>query len=325
MMRRFLLASAAVAIAAPAVARDGSGYVGLEGGVLFPQHQTGVFTSTFIQSAQSPAAGTPAAAPGTGVVGTLPAPFNLAPATVVGGSDVRFKTGYDVDAIAGYDFGIFRLEGELGYKRSNIKSFTQDTTFGTAITAGLVPPGSTTPTGGTTFVYPTAIATTYNLGNYASVWSGMINALLDVGDENGVSFYAGGGVGYANVKEFYNSDSAWAYQGIAGLRFALGPNLDVGLKYRYFRTGKLNLAPGSATFVSTQQVAVPNVPAAPGGPASGSTNVAFTRTANVVGAFDDHFSSHSLLLSLAYNFGAAAAPPPPPPPPPPPAQRGERG
>src|SRR5438445_231643 len=190
MMRRFLLATAAVAIATPAVARDGSGYVGLEGGVLFPQHQSGVFTSTFTQSVQTPAAGTPAAAPGTGVVGALPAPFNLAPATVTGGADVRFK-------------------------------------------------------------------------------------------------------------EFYNSDSAWAYQGIAGLRYALGPNVDIGLKYRYFRTGKLNLTPAATTFVSTRQVAVPNVPAAPGGPASGTTNVAFTRTSNVVGAFDDHFSSHSLLLSLA--------------------------
>ena len=34
--------------------------------------------------------------------------------------------------------------------------------------------------------------------------------------------------------------------------------------------------------------------------------MAFTRTATVVGAFRDHFSSHSLLLTLAYNFGAVA-------------------
>ena len=39
-MYKYLLAAvAAAAIASPAAARDGSGYVGLEGGVLFPQKQ----------------------------------------------------------------------------------------------------------------------------------------------------------------------------------------------------------------------------------------------------------------------------------------------
>ncbi len=360
MMRKFLLASAAVAIATPAVARDNSPYVGLEGGILFPQHMSGVFTSTFTQGAQAPAAGTVAPLPGVGLVGPLPAPFNAAPATTVGAADTRFKNGYDIDAIAGYDFGIFRLEGEVGYKSTKIKSFSQDTAFGTAVTAALVPPGSTTPAGSTTFVFPTGSTTAFNLGNNVNVWSGMINALLDLGDENGLSFYAGGGIGRARVKAFQMSDNAWAYQGIAGIRYALGPNVDIGLKYRYFQTGNLDLAPGATTFTSTQQVAVPNVPNAAGA-ASGSTNVAFTRTATVTGLFHDHFSSHSLLLSLAYNFGGAAAaplpppppppppppvapptqtcpdgsvidatatcpaPPPPPPPPPPPAQRGERG
>ena len=41
----------------PAAARDGSGYFGIEGGVLFPRSQDGVFTTTFTQTAQSPAAG----------------------------------------------------------------------------------------------------------------------------------------------------------------------------------------------------------------------------------------------------------------------------
>ena len=39
-MRKYLLAAAAAAVfATPAMARDDSGYVGLEGGVLFPQNQ----------------------------------------------------------------------------------------------------------------------------------------------------------------------------------------------------------------------------------------------------------------------------------------------
>src|SRR5206468_12463968 len=107
----------------------------------------------------------------------------------------------------------------------------------------------------------------------------------------------------ARVKSFGFSDSAWAYQGIAGINYGLGGGLSIGLKYRYFRTGRLDFAPGAATFATTNTVVVPNVPAAAGGTATGTTNVAFTRTATVTGAFDDHFSSHSLLLSLAYNFG----------------------
>ena len=39
MRKLFLAAAATVAIAAPAAARDGSGYVGIEGGVLKPQSQ----------------------------------------------------------------------------------------------------------------------------------------------------------------------------------------------------------------------------------------------------------------------------------------------
>src|SRR5204863_1835786 len=121
-MRKLFLATAAtVAIATPAAARDGSGYIGLEGGILFPQSQHGVFTTTFTQSAQAPAAGTAAPAPGTGLVGALPAALLTPPTTITGDTRVKWKEGYDVDVIGGYDFGMFRVEGELGYKRSKIK------------------------------------------------------------------------------------------------------------------------------------------------------------------------------------------------------------
>ena len=50
--------------------------------------------------------------------------------------ELRFKTGYDVDLIGGYDFGMFRLEGELGYKRAKAKSVQFDDNFVTAFNAG---------------------------------------------------------------------------------------------------------------------------------------------------------------------------------------------
>src|SRR6266550_1617964 len=97
-MRKYLLAAAAAAVfSTPAMARDGSGYIGLEGGVLFPKSQH------------------------------LDANIDFTDPTV---TDVTFnnvarvknKTGYDVDLIGGYDFGMFRLEGELGYKRAKLKN-----------------------------------------------------------------------------------------------------------------------------------------------------------------------------------------------------------
>jgi opacity protein-like surface antigen len=321
-MRTYLLAvSVAAAIATPASARDGSAYVGIEGGILLPNDNRGAFSTIFTQSTQTPAPGTAAAAPGTGVVGTLPTALATAPASVTSGGTVEYKLGYDVDMIGGYDFGMFRVEGELAYKRSNFHRFTEDQLFRSVVTTALVPTGTTTPTGQTVFVFPTDDAAAFNLGRRATILSGMINGLLDFGIGNSVSAQAGVGFGRARVRAFGDSDSAWAYQGIVALSAPLSGNLDIGVKYRYFRTGRLNLSPAATTFTSTRTVAVANVPATTGGTATGSTNVNFTRTATAVGDFEPHFSSHSVLLSLIYNFGAAAvaAPPPPPPPPPPPA------
>ncbi|GAA4012520.1 hypothetical protein GCM10022280_08020 [Sphingomonas swuensis] len=324
-MRMYLLAAgAAIVVASPAAAQTG-GYFGIEGGVLFPKKQNDNVTTVFTQTVQTPAAGTAVTAPNVGVVGTLPTTLTTVPTAINGNTRTKFKRGYDVDAVAGYDFGGFRLEGELGYKRSRIKSFEADSAFTTGVATGLNPTGTT----GTTFVFPVDNSDAFDLSNRVSVLSGMVNALLDLGGNGGPGFYAGGGIGRARVKMFGDRDNAWAYQGIAGVRFPVSDNVDIGLKYRYFRTGRLDFDPGSVAFSSTRTAVVPNV-AVPGGPAAvGSTNVNFTRTATASGDFDNRFSSHSLLLSLAFNFGGAreeVLPPPPPPvveaapPPPPPPQ-----
>ena len=68
----------------------------------------------------------------------------------------------------------------------------------------------------------------------------MVNALARLRRQHGIGGYVGGGFGRARVKELGDSDSAWAWQLIAGVRMPISDNIDVGLKYRYFRTGKLN-------------------------------------------------------------------------------------
>ena len=99
-MRHFLLAAvAAAAIATPAFARDGSPYIGLEGGVLFPETKDINGSATFNS-------------------GTL----RQIGADAIG--RIHFKKGYDLDVIGGFDLGMFRVEGELGYKRSKVSNFS---------------------------------------------------------------------------------------------------------------------------------------------------------------------------------------------------------
>ena len=105
----------------------------------------------------------------------------------------------------------------------------------------------------------------------------MINALVDF-DVGGFGAYAGGGIGKARVRELGDVDNAWAWQGIAGVRMAISDNVDVGLKYRYFRTGKLNFN-DTFTFASAA-------------PTCGAVACTGGTAAMDVGG---HYSSHSLL------------------------------
>ncbi len=290
-MKKYLLAAvAAAAMATPALAQSTGPYVGIEGGVLFPNDTNVDANVNYVDPA-------------------------IPDATFNNVAKVNSKTGFDVDAIGGYDLGMFRIEGELGYKRAKTDSLQLDPAF---ITAYDNATGVTLTNGD------------FNLDDHVSVLSGMVNGLLDF-NLGGVGVYGGVGAGRARVKLLGDSDNAWAYQAIAGVRVPVSSNVDVGLKYRYFRTAKLNF------------------------------NDDATLTDAAVGfASSDHFSSHSVLASLIYNFGAHApapapipaaapapppppapatqtcpdgtvilatdvcpAPPPPPPPPPPPA--GERG
>ena len=232
------VALASTALATPAVARDGV-YVGLEGGVMWVEDS----------------------------------PFNVTNGLTNPSYTTDHKTGYDVDAIAGYDFGAVRVEAELGYKRAGID--TIDT-----------------------------ITTLYPASGHASALSLMANVLFDFGDEDGLSGYAGGGVGMARAKYAFNapllapfvgtvnfsdSDSRFAWQGIIGARYAITPNFDLGLKYRLFNVSRLRF----------------------------SDNFPTSTTASVPGTVNARFRSHSLLASLIYNFYA------PPPPPPPAPERGQ--
>lgn len=88
-MKKLLLATAAtIAVASPAVAQQTGGYVGLEGGILFPQ--------------------------------TTKVDVTVDTVTVSDAGRLHYSEGFDVDLIGGYDLGMFRLEGELAYKQAGV-------------------------------------------------------------------------------------------------------------------------------------------------------------------------------------------------------------
>jgi opacity protein-like surface antigen len=179
--------------------------------------------------------------------------------------DLDHKLGYDAGVIFGYDAGLVRAELDLSYKRASHDEMDFSNCEG----------GCTVDADGSS--------------RYIAI---MTNLLLDVGNEDGLSFYAGPGAGFAWGKfkveccngEFDDTvkQGGFAWQLIAGLRYALNPNVDLGVKYRYFHPHRI-----------TEN---------------------FGQGADLEG----RFTSHSLLATLTYNFYT----PPPPPPPPPEPERG---
>ncbi len=260
-MRKYLLAATAVAsaIASPGFAAATGPYVGIEGGVVFPRN-------TDLDVVLNNTTATPPTS-----------------TSFDNGRSVDSKVGWGVDAIAGYKLGLLRLEGEAGYQRAKVKSVDASAALLAGATAGAGAPVTSADFGGDRF----------------SVKTLMANALLD--SDFGASRlggYIGGGAGRAWTSFEGDKDSAWAVQGIAGLRYAVSDNVDAGIKYRYLHTGKMSFDDGFTV---------------------NGTNF----TTDSKGSYD----SHSILASLVYNFNGrnaaapvpAAAPAPPPPPPPPPA------
>lgn len=173
--------------------------------------------------------------------------------------------GFDGALFVGYDLGAFRLEAEASYRKASLDEFENI----------IVIPSSSGP-------HP--VGQREGFGS-TSALAFMINGMLDFGDEDGVSGFAGVGVGiagvdYSELRAFENTgvfldddDSGFAWQVIAGLRTAISSNADVHLRYRFFNVDGINV------------VAFGNEDA------------------------ESRFRSHSILGGITFNFGA---PPPPP-------------
>ena len=150
------------------------------------------------------------------------------------GSEIQEDDGAALGAFIGYDWGAIRTEAELTYYKY----------FPDSVTAGVLgmPIYDTVPP--------------YQRGDYEAIGNSkivtaMANALFDIGGNEGVGLSLGVGAGRAYLDQFTrtapwqtllnDSDSAWAYQGVAQIRFPLADGADVGLKYKYLNTNDFNM------------------------------------------------------------------------------------
>lgn len=167
-----------------------------------------------------------------------------------------FETGWAALASVGYGFGGLRVELEGGYRANEFDG--SDASF--------------------------------------NEWSVLANVLYDIEVTNRLRLSLGAGAGgdFAMldipVAAFEDDQWAFAWQGIAGVSYAISRQLDLFVNYRYLRVHE----PDFSDFAT-----------------DGETD------AILAFQFDD-VSKHTATLGLRYAFGVEPPPPPPPPAPPPP-------
>ncbi len=190
-----VLALASTAIAAPAMARDGQWYVGVEGGLLIAED-----TNLDITTAMT---------------------------TVEDAVKIDYETpGYDFDGIVGYDFGIFRAEAEVAYKGVQQQ--------GLQVGAPGIPadgPNNGLATGvfdtnGQTDALSFMVNGMFDFGDDDGL-QGFVGGGVGVARVEVTSTFAA-------PSWLDDSDTGLAWQALAGVRAPITDSIDVGLKYRYF-------------------------------------------------------------------------------------------
>jgi len=129
--------------------------------------------------------------------------------------DAEFDPGVVIEGAVGYDFGMFRLEGEMGYQVNDLDKFSAD---GVSVSAS---------------------------GDFDAL-SFMVNGYLDFENQTAFTPYIGAGIGYANVAANDISvggyalsdedDNVFAYQFGAGVGYSVTKNWIIDLAYKYFAT-----------------------------------------------------------------------------------------
>jgi opacity protein-like surface antigen len=117
--------------------------------------------------------------------------------------DTEFDTGMVLEGAVGYDFGMFRAEGEIGYRKNDVEKFSA---FGVSVAGG---------------------------GDVDTL-SFMANGYCDIEFQSGLTPFFGVGIGYAKISanDFSvggiaigsEDDSVFAYQFGLGLGYSVTKN-----------------------------------------------------------------------------------------------------
>jgi len=194
------------------------------------------------------------------------------------GPKVIFNSGYNVGGRAGYMWGPWRFEGEFSYQNNGLQSFAG---AGNQIVNG---------------------------NRHADAI--MANAIYDFTFGWPITPHIGAGVGAVDVVDgvslkgtrlpsgfssfpsLNGNDWSFGYQGIAGVRYMINPNLALDVDYRYLATPNFTINSKGTTLGST---------------VSGVS-------------YKTGYNTQNIVASITMLFGAPppAAPPPAPPAPPPP-------
>jgi opacity protein-like surface antigen len=192
--------------------------------------------------------------------------FNFTATTTYAMSGAKAETGFVFGAAVGTDLTSFfpglRVEGEFSYRHNDLKNArlaahasdtATDTSFfspGSRVIGNpnVVPGGLiTVPTGTHTFTanFTTGFAAGPSRGD-VSTWAVMANAWYDFGSGGSLVPYVGGGIGYAHsklrVQGIANgSDGNFAWQLGAGVNYNISADAQIGIGYRYFDGGTVNI------------------------------------------------------------------------------------
>ena len=162
---------------------------------------------------------------GTGPYGTILVGLNILSDSEINGFTNTTDYGplIGLGGAFGYDFGNFRVDGEIAFRINEINSV-----------------------GGTPLVG----------GSYTAAFSYMVNGYFDLPTDGPWKPYIGGGIGFATVAIDWNrpgffplsqvpvaggSDSGVAYQFSGGIGYEINPKSTVSFGYRYFAVEELQM------------------------------------------------------------------------------------
>jgi OmpA-OmpF porin, OOP family len=215
-MRKLVIgmALASTAVAAPALAREGSWYVEIDGGAMIVEDMD------FDVGATNNAV------------------------------TIDHDYGYDFGGIVGYDFGPFRVEIEASFREADPDELTTATGFripaATSVSRGGSGTGTYDGVAGDTNVLSFMLNGLVDFGPDDGL-QGFIGGGAGVARVNVQNSINRLGPGFLD-----DSDSGFAWQAIAGVRAPLTANWDVGLKYRFFNAPNIELVDSGGRPVETK-------------------------------------------------------------------------